>query len=151
MGREGSGLTEHLRHHGADMTRSVPRTRRFFGPDRPFGGAGTAVASWLDVPREPLPASEAIVEVTMGLLWFAFFGLIVGFLARAIMPGRQHMGLIMTSVLGMVGSLIGGFLGSLISSHDVARLHAAGMIGSIVGALLLLAIVGMGSRRRFSI
>ena len=46
----------------------------------------------------------------MGLLLFVLFGLVVGFLARAILPGRQSMGLIMTSILGMVGSLLGGFV-----------------------------------------
>jgi uncharacterized membrane protein YeaQ/YmgE (transglycosylase-associated protein family) len=84
----------------------------------------------------------------MGLLMFVVFGLIVGFLARAILPGRQSMGLIMTSVLGMVGSLLGGFVGSMISHEEVTRLHSAGLIGSIIGALVVLALVSMGSRRR---
>jgi uncharacterized membrane protein YeaQ/YmgE (transglycosylase-associated protein family) len=84
----------------------------------------------------------------MGLLWFLVFGFIVGLLARAIMPGRQHMGLIMTAALGMVGSLLGGFIGSLISDHEVTRLHSAGIIGSILGALAVLALVGMTGRRR---
>jgi uncharacterized membrane protein YeaQ/YmgE (transglycosylase-associated protein family) len=84
----------------------------------------------------------------VGLLWFLVFGLFVGFLARALMPGRQSMGLLMTSALGMVGSLLGGFLGSLVSNEEVTRVHAAGLIGSVLGALLVLALVGMGSRRR---
>jgi len=84
----------------------------------------------------------------MGILLFLLFGLVVGFLARAILPGRQHMGLIMTSVLGMVGSLLGGFLGSMLGHHDLDHVHAAGFIGSIIGALVLLALVSMGARRR---
>jgi uncharacterized membrane protein YeaQ/YmgE (transglycosylase-associated protein family) len=84
----------------------------------------------------------------MGLLLFVLFGLIVGFLARAIMPGRQSMGLIMTSILGMVGSLLGGFLASLISHNDVNRIHASGLIGSLIGALIVLGLVSMGTRRR---
>lgn len=84
----------------------------------------------------------------MGLLLFVLFGLIVGFLARALMPGRQSMGLIMTSILGMVGSLLGGFLASLITHNDVGRIHSAGLIGSLIGALIVLALVSMGSRRR---
>jgi uncharacterized membrane protein YeaQ/YmgE (transglycosylase-associated protein family) len=84
----------------------------------------------------------------VGLLWFLVFGLFVGFLARAILPGRQSMGLIMTSALGMVGSLLGGFLGSMISHEEVTRVHSAGLIGSIIGALLVLALVSMGGRRR---
>ncbi|MEY4548624.1 MAG: hypothetical protein RL685_4819 [Pseudomonadota bacterium] len=84
----------------------------------------------------------------MGLLWFLIFGLFVGFLARAIMPGRQSMGLLLTSALGMVGSLLGGFLGSMISNESVTRVHAAGLIGSVLGALLVLGLVSMGGRRR---
>lgn len=84
----------------------------------------------------------------MGLLVFILFGLVVGFLARALMPGRQSMGLIMTSALGMVGSLLGGFLGSLVSHDDVTRVHSAGLIGSLIGALLVLALVSAGTRRR---
>jgi uncharacterized membrane protein YeaQ/YmgE (transglycosylase-associated protein family) len=84
----------------------------------------------------------------MGLLLFVLFGLIVGFLARAIMPGRQSMGLVMTSILGMIGSLLGGFLASLISHNDVRGIHSAGLIGSLIGALIVLGLVSMGSRRR---
>lgn len=84
----------------------------------------------------------------MGLLLFIVFGLVVGFLARAIMPGRQSMGMLMTAVLGMVGSLLGGFVGSMISHTEVTRVHSAGLIGSIIGALLVLALVSMGGRRR---
>ena len=85
----------------------------------------------------------------MGLLFFLIFGFIVGLLARAIMPGRQHMGIVMTTVLGIVGSFIGGFLGSLFSANAVTDLHPAGLIGSIIGALVVLAIAHgvFGSRR----
>ena len=83
----------------------------------------------------------------MGLLLFVLFGLVVGFLARAILPGRQSMGLIMTAVLGMVGSLLGGFLGSMISGDGITRVHSAGLIGSVVGALVVLALASMGRRR----
>ncbi|HWO13865.1 MAG TPA: GlsB/YeaQ/YmgE family stress response membrane protein [Polyangiaceae bacterium] len=83
----------------------------------------------------------------MGLLLFVLFGLVVGFLARAILPGRQSMGMIMTAVLGMVGSLLGGFLGSMISGSDFTRVHSAGLIGSIIGALIVLALASMFTRR----
>lgn len=84
----------------------------------------------------------------MGLLLFILFGLVVGFLARAILPGRQSMGLIMTAILGMVGSLLGGFVGSMVSGDSINRVHSAGLIGSVLGALLVLALATMGSRRR---
>lgn len=77
----------------------------------------------------------------MGLLLFIVFGLVVGLLARAILPGRQSMGMIGTAVLGMVGSLIGGLIGTMISDNEPTRVHAAGLIGSILGAILVLAVV----------
>jgi uncharacterized membrane protein YeaQ/YmgE (transglycosylase-associated protein family) len=83
----------------------------------------------------------------MGLLLFVIFGLVVGFLARAILPGRQSMGMVMTAILGMVGSLLGGFLGSMISHNDVTRIHSAGLIGSVIGAIVVLALASMGGRR----
>jgi uncharacterized membrane protein YeaQ/YmgE (transglycosylase-associated protein family) len=85
----------------------------------------------------------------MGILLFLVFGLVVGLLARAIMPGTQSMGLVMTALLGVVGSFVGGFLVSLITHNNVGDMNTAGIIGSIVGALLVLFLVGKfgGSRR----
>ena len=85
----------------------------------------------------------------MGILLFIVFGLIVGFIARALLPGRQSMGFMMTAVLGMVGSLIGGFVGNLIGGRPLFDLHAAGFIGSLLCSILLLVALGrMGGRRR---
>ncbi|MFZ5892727.1 MAG: GlsB/YeaQ/YmgE family stress response membrane protein [Myxococcota bacterium] len=83
----------------------------------------------------------------MGLLLFIIFGFVVGLLARAIMPGRQRMGMIMTAVLGIVGSLTGGFIASALSDVEPTRVHAAGFIGSILGALLVLGIARAVSGR----
>jgi uncharacterized membrane protein YeaQ/YmgE (transglycosylase-associated protein family) len=84
----------------------------------------------------------------MSILAFILLGIVAGFLARAIMPGRQSMGLLATAALGMVGSLVGGFLGSLISGERLFDLHAAGLIGSVLGALIVLFLVGYAGRRR---
>ena len=84
----------------------------------------------------------------MSILLFAVFGLVVGLIARAIMPGRQSMGLVATTLLGIVGSFIGGLVGSLIGGGRVFELHTAGIIGSILGALLVMFLVGAGGRRR---
>src|SRR6187402_2341693 len=59
------------------------------------------------------------LESIMGILLFLVFGLIVGFIARAIMPGAQKMTLLATMVLGVVGSFIGGFVGALLTSSRV--------------------------------
>jgi uncharacterized membrane protein YeaQ/YmgE (transglycosylase-associated protein family) len=84
----------------------------------------------------------------MGIVTFLIFGLIVGVLARALMPGRQSMGILMTIVLGVVGSFLGGFLVSLVTEHRVTDLHTAGFIGSIIGAIIVLMIGGGFARRR---
>ena len=78
----------------------------------------------------------------MGLVLFLVFGLVVGFLARAIMPGSQKMGMLATMLLGVVGSFIGGFIGALLTDSRVLELNTAGLIGSIVGALIALAVGG---------
>jgi uncharacterized membrane protein YeaQ/YmgE (transglycosylase-associated protein family) len=85
---------------------------------------------------------------TMSIILFLVFGLVVGFLARAIMPGSQKMGLVPTMGLGVLGSFIGGFLVSLVTDNRVTDLNTAGLIGSVVGALVLLLIVGSTFRRR---
>jgi len=84
----------------------------------------------------------------MSILAFIVLGIIAGFLARALMPGRQAMGFVATAALGMVGSFVGGFLGALFSDRRVLDLHAAGIIGSVIGALVVLALVGAMGRRR---
>ena len=86
----------------------------------------------------------------MGILLFIVFGFIVGLLARAIMPGTQKMGLIGTSLLGIVGSFVGGFLVALVTKTQVTDLNTSGVIGSVVGALIVLyAATRFSSRRAF--
>ncbi len=84
----------------------------------------------------------------MSILMFVLFGLIVGFLARAIMPGRQSMGFIATALVGIGGSFLGGIIGNVISGAPILDLHASGFIGSIIGSLIVLALMGYAGRRR---
>lgn len=73
------------------------------------------------------------------ILWAIIVGFVVGLIARAIMPGAQHLGAIATTVLGILGSIAGGVLGSVISKPKQGSMfHPAGFVLSIVGALLLL-------------
>ena len=72
----------------------------------------------------------------MGLIGTLFVGLIVGAIARFIMPGEQKMGWIMTILLGVGGSFVAGFAGQALGWYQVGQ--GAGWIGSIVGALVLL-------------
>lgn len=76
-------------------------------------------------------------------------GAIAGFLARLLVPGKQDMSIVATVVLGIVGSVIGGFLGYLIFSKDASDgfLQPAGIIGSIIGAVIALLIWTQVSRR----
>ena len=84
----------------------------------------------------------------MSIIVFVLFGLIVGFIARAIMPGRQSMGFLMTALVGIAGSFVGGILGNVISGYPILDLHSSGFIGSVIGALIVLAIMGYAGRRR---
>ncbi len=73
------------------------------------------------------------------LLWSLIDGFVVGLIARAVVPGADKMGLILTTVLGVVGSLVGGLIGGLLSRpKEGSRFHPAGFFLSIVGAVLLL-------------
>ncbi|MFT2712588.1 GlsB/YeaQ/YmgE family stress response membrane protein [Clavibacter sp. Sh2126] len=76
-------------------------------------------------------------------------GLIAGFIARAVVPGRQNLGILKTILLGIVGSFVGGFLGFLIFQHDAMEgfFQPAGIIGSIIGAIIVLLVyVKVGGR-----
>lgn len=83
----------------------------------------------------------------MEILWLLVVGLVVGLIARLLVPGRDSMGLLATMVLGVIGSFVGGILLALITTGELT-LTTAGWIGSIVGAVLaLLAYRAMSSRR----
>lgn len=87
----------------------------------------------------------------MSILLFIVFGLIIGLLARAIMPGRQSMGLAATALVGIAGSFVGGLLGNVLLGEPVLALHQAGFIGSILGALVVLGLLSwVGHRRAFT-
>ncbi len=77
----------------------------------------------------------------MGILGTIVLGLIVGAVARFVMPGEQKMGWIMTILLGIGGSLVAGFVGQALGWYRVGQ--APGFIASVAGALLLLFV---GSR-----
>ena len=73
------------------------------------------------------------------LLWMFIVGLVVGAIARWIMPGVDNMGLLMTGLLGIAGSFVGGFIARLFSKPaDGAPVHPAGLVLSVIGALILI-------------
>jgi uncharacterized membrane protein YeaQ/YmgE (transglycosylase-associated protein family) len=79
----------------------------------------------------------------MHYVWMFIVGIVVGAIARFIMPGADHMNLIMTGILGIVGSFVGGFIVRLFSKNapvDGSRIQPAGIVMAVVGALIVLFI-----------
>jgi uncharacterized membrane protein YeaQ/YmgE (transglycosylase-associated protein family) len=75
-------------------------------------------------------------------------GLIAGFIARAVIPGKQAMGIVATIVLGIIGSFVGNLLGSLLFSPHTFEFRPSGLIGSIIGAIIVLGIYVAVTGRR---
>jgi len=76
----------------------------------------------------------------MNYVWMAVIGFVVGLVARAILPGTQSLGIILTAVLGIAGSFLAGFVGQAMGWYAPGA--PAGFIASVVGAIVLLIIVG---------
>jgi len=76
----------------------------------------------------------------MSYVWMAVIGFVVGLIARAMLPGTQNVGIVMTSLLGIGGSFLAGMVGRALGWY--AEGDAAGFIASVLGAVLLLFIVG---------
>ena len=76
------------------------------------------------------------------IVYLIVIGLVAGFIARALVPGRDSMSVLGTMVLGIIGSFIGGFLGYVLTHHDATdgAFQASGIIGSIVGAVIALLV-----------
>jgi uncharacterized membrane protein YeaQ/YmgE (transglycosylase-associated protein family) len=82
------------------------------------------------------------------MIGFIVAGLVIGLLARLLLPGRQRIGLLWTIVLGVLGSVIGGVVANLIGSGDVMELNVFGFIVAVLAAVALLAIAeraGLGA------
>jgi len=80
-------------------------------------------------------------------------GLIAGAVARLLIPGKQDIGILMTIVLGIIGSFVGGFLGYLIFHKDASSgfFQPSGILGSIIGAVIVLLVyLSLGRRRRIA-
>jgi uncharacterized membrane protein YeaQ/YmgE (transglycosylase-associated protein family) len=85
----------------------------------------------------------------VGILSFLLFGLVAGAVARLVTPGRQSIGCLATMAVGVVGALIGGFIGQIVLGHEV---HASWSLGAfllaVAGAVvLLLALEALAGRR----
>ena len=76
----------------------------------------------------------------LGFLWWLMIGLVAGGLARLLMPGAQSMGLMLTMLLGLIGSVVGGLISSAVFDYSPAdsSFHTSGLVMSTVGALIVL-------------
>lgn len=84
------------------------------------------------------------------MIGFIVFGLVVGMVARLLVPGRQHLGLGMTLLLGVIGSVVGGVVANAIGTGDVMELNVIGSLVAIAAAVVLIVVgenVGVLRRR----
>jgi uncharacterized membrane protein YeaQ/YmgE (transglycosylase-associated protein family) len=92
----------------------------------------------------PAPCAGQLEGEKMNILGWLLFGLVVGAIAKFLMPGRDPGGWIVTILLGIAGSFVGGFLASMLGHGE----QTAGWIGSIIGAIVLLFIYRLIVGRR---
>lgn len=78
----------------------------------------------------------------LNILWFIIVGFFAGLIARAVLPGADHMGFLATTAVGIVGSVLGGLVGGRLKKPEPgSKFHPAGFIMSIIGAVVLLIIL----------
>ena len=88
------------------------------------------------------------MDVFWNIIVLIVIGAIAGFIARAVIPGKQDLGIGMTIVLGIIGSVVGNLLGSLIFEPHRFELGTSGIIGSIIGAIVVLGIYVMATNKK---
>ena len=88
----------------------------------------------------------AVTLSSFHLIWFIVVGFVVGLLARALLPGRQNIGLLRTTLVGIIGSIIAGWIGRAVGWYGPG--DSAGFIMSTIGAVLILAVYMAIMRRR---
>ena len=81
------------------------------------------------------------------IIGLIIIGLVAGFVARALVPGRQAMTVPQTILLGVVGSFVGGFLGRLLFHHGTGFVQTSSWLGSIIGAVIVLMVYLRVQRR----
>jgi uncharacterized membrane protein YeaQ/YmgE (transglycosylase-associated protein family) len=84
------------------------------------------------------------------LIMLILIGILAGYVARFLVPGRDPMSFVQTAVLGIIGSFVGGFLGYVLFDKDLAEggLQPSGVLGSIIGAVLALLLYNAATTRR---
>jgi uncharacterized membrane protein YeaQ/YmgE (transglycosylase-associated protein family) len=86
------------------------------------------------------------------MIGFIVAGLVIGVLARLIKPGKQHLGILATLLLGLVGSVVGGTIANLLGTGDIMELNVLGFIVSVVAAVLLIGVAeALSGNRRHAV
>ncbi|MDM1063980.1 GlsB/YeaQ/YmgE family stress response membrane protein [Empedobacter falsenii] len=83
----------------------------------------------------------------MGILTWIIFGLIAGAIAKAIHPGKDPGGWIVTIIIGIIGAVVGGWLGSILLGVDISGFNISSFLVAIAGAILCLAVYRMISKK----
>lgn len=81
----------------------------------------------------------------MGIIWTIIIGFLAGLVARAVMPGTQKLGFILTTVLGIVGALLATYAGQAMGWYTAGA--GAGFLASVVGAMIVLVVYGLIARK----
>jgi uncharacterized membrane protein YeaQ/YmgE (transglycosylase-associated protein family) len=82
------------------------------------------------------------------MIGFIIAGLVIGVLARLIKPGKQHLGMLATLLLGLAGSVIGGVIANLLGTGDIFELNILGFVVAVIAAVLLIGVAeGIAGRR----
>ncbi len=82
------------------------------------------------------------------MIGFIIFGLVVGAIARLLIPGDQHLSIVVTLLLGLVGSVIGGVIANALGTGDIFELNILGSIVAIISAAVLVTVVDRGAAAR---
>ena len=92
-------------------------------------------------------AYNEVKNMLLTILGWLVFGLIAGFIARALVPGKDDIGVMRTILLGIAGSVVGGLIAGLLTG-GLRGFHPAGWIGSIIGAIVVLVIYNKVTGRK---
>ncbi len=92
---------------------------------------------WRVAGRGGAGGEEGIVSI----VWTIIVGFLVGVVAKLVHPGRENMGFVLTTLLGIAGSVLAGYIGQAVGLYQVGQ--GAGFIGSVIGALVILIVYGM--------
>lgn len=85
----------------------------------------------------------------MGIIGFLVAGLVIGALARLFKPGKQNLSLLITLLLGIAGSIIGGVIASWLGTGDIMELNVIGFVVAVIAAFLLIGVAeGVSSRSK---